>query len=244
MNLSENTVLVTGGTRGIGLAIVRRLIELGNDVVIVGRSDESVSAAVETTGAADGFACPLEDPAARERLAAEVAARHPRLNVLINNAGIQHAMRFTDEAIPYPRIREEIAVNLTAPVELAALLLPVLAVQPAAAVVNVSSALALAPKESAPIYCATKAAIRSFSQALRYQLEGTSVRVMELMPPLVDTDMTRGRGGEKLSPEQVAEALVDGLRHDRDEVPVGLARRLQLLMRFAPGLARRKMRGA
>jgi uncharacterized oxidoreductase len=129
-------------------------------------------------------------------------------------------------------------------VALSAGLLPLLARQPSAALVNVTSGLALAPKRSAPVYCATKAAVRSFTRALRYQCEdgGLAVRVIEAIPPLVDTPMTAGRGRGKLSPERCAAEILAGVRRGAAEIPIGRTRLLRGLQRLSPALAYRIMR--
>ena len=135
----------------------------------------------------------------------------------------------------------ELALNLEAPIALSAGLLPLLARQPEAAIVNVTTGLALAPKQSAPVYCATKAALRSFTRSLRYQVETSAphVRVQEVIPPLVDTRMTAGRGTGKVSPSAVAEALVTAIERGTDECYVGKSRLLRLVMRVAPGVGYR-----
>ena len=140
-------------------------------------------------------------------------------------------------------IENELHVNLLAPVLLTHAFLPHLQRQAASAIVNVSSVLALVPKQSASAYCASKAALHSFSRSLRWQLESTSVRVFEVMPPLVDTAMTANRGTGKISPEALAAAFWAGFRTDQYELRVGKAKAAGLIARLSPSLAERIMRG-
>ena len=141
-------------------------------------------------------------------------------------------------------LAQELAVNLEAPVALTAALLPVLASQPQAAVVNITTGLALAPKKSAPVYCAAKAGLHNFTRALRYQTEAAAphIRVQEIVPPLVDTRMTAGRGSGKLSPEAVADAVVRAIESGRAETCIGKIRLLKWLLRLAPSAAYRILR--
>ena len=118
-------------------------------------------------------------------------------------------------------------------------LLPLFMKREVAAIVNISSALAVVPKQSAPIYCATKAAIRNFSKALRYQLEKTPIKVFEIIPTLVDTEMTKGRGKNKVSPDFLAAEVLRAIETDKYEIPIGKTRILFLLHRFVPTIAQR-----
>jgi short-subunit dehydrogenase involved in D-alanine esterification of teichoic acids len=183
------------------------------------------------------------------RLAAGAEERLEGLSILVNNAGIQFQTLFSEDPLEeiVTRVEREIAVNLTGLVKLTATCLPALARAEEAAVVNVSSGLALVPKASAPIYCATKAAVHSFSKALRFQLEDhrPSVRVFEVLPPMVDTQMTAGRGerpGQKITTAQVARETLDGMRRDRYEINVAKVKLLKWVNRFAPGVAERILR--
>jgi uncharacterized oxidoreductase len=145
-------------------------------------------------------------------------------------------MDFTRDGEPR-HITHEIEVNLTAPVLLTEAALPELRERPRATLVFVTSGLALSPKASAPVYCATKAALRSFTRSLRWQLEGSRVRVVEVLPPIVDTAMTRGRGAHKLTPDEVARDVVRGLAQGDDELFIGRTKLLRLVMALSPRLA-------
>lgn len=253
MNLTGRTALVTGAARGIGLELTRQLVAAGCHVVAVGR-DAAALAELEAQHMGLVTPCPADLARATdvERLIREVPARHPNLTVLINNAGVQVtadllAAPLADKpAALRAAFRDEIAINLDAVVALSTGLLPHLARRPSAAIVNVTSGLALAPKASAPVYCATKAAVRSFTRALRYQCEdaGLNVQVSDAVMALVDTDMTRGRGARKMTPQAAAAQVLAGLQAGQADIYVGKTRLLALLTRMAPGVAERMMRGS
>lgn len=247
MDFTKHTVLITGGTRGIGLMLARALARRGARVAVGGRADLSPARVAALYTGARYFRADLASPTEREALVERVRSELGRPTMLVNNAGVQcnHDWSETraDDRLAWARM--ETITNLVAPVELAALLLDDLAAAPEAAVVNVTSALALAPKRSAPVYCATKAGLRSFTQGLRYQLaDRPHVRVVEVVPPVVDTGMTAGRGDGKMAPEEVAESIVDGLCSGRDEIWIGKTRIARALWSFAPGLVARLMRDA
>ena len=237
MNVKDKRVLVTGGRRGIGLALVELLLDHGARVTVVGRDPAGLKQ-LESRLDVETLAADLSDPSAVHMLAAEVVARYSDLDILVNNAGVQREVNFASFP-PFAGLNDEITVNLTAPITLTAALLPQLSARPQAAIVNIVSALALAPKKTTPVYCATKAGLHSFSQALRAQLVTTSVRVLEVFPPVVDTDMTAHRDVDKVEPEDVARATIAGLESEQDEVWIGKARWLPMLARLAPALVRR-----
>jgi uncharacterized oxidoreductase len=188
MDLSHNTVLVTGGASGIGLAIAERFQKAGSQVIICGRRAAKLE---EAKAAHPGFQTRVADistAAGRQELAEWTAQAFPALNVLVNNAGIQRRLKLTDSE-SWDTTHQELAANLEAPIHLARLFLPRLLDQPRAAIVNVTSGLSFAPLSAVPIYCATKAALHSFTLSLRHQLKGTSVQVIEIIPPAVDTDL-------------------------------------------------------
>jgi uncharacterized oxidoreductase len=247
-SLTGRAALVTGGTSGIGLALTRALVAAGTRRVLIVARDPArlASVAAAHPDVVRPFRADLAEPADVERLLGDVALAAPDLSLVFNCAGTQRLTDFTkeDALAVLPALRAEIAANLTGVVALSAGLLPLLARQPSAALVNVTSGLALAPKRSAPVYCATKAAVRSFTRALRYQCEdgGLAVRVIEAIPPLVDTPMTAGRGRGKLSPERCAAEILAGVRRGAAEIPIGRTRLLRGLQRLSPALAYRIMR--
>ncbi len=188
MELGGNTVLITGGASGIGLGLAQRLLAAGSEVLLCGRREEKLREAKAKHPRVHTQVCDLTRAADRVALADRATREFPRLNVLVNNAGIQVRARL-DEPAAWPRFREELAANLEAPIHLSMLLLPHLARQPRAAIWNVSSGLSFVPLTRAPVYGATKAAMHSFTLSLRHQLAATSIRVVEIVPPATDTDL-------------------------------------------------------
>ena len=243
MNLQQKNIVITGGTSGIGYEVVKRL-QADNVVLVIARDRGKLD---RLEAEFPGLLTQQADLSSRADVESAARAALERLgavDLLINNAAVQHIPAFTDAAFRYATIEQEIAVNLGAVCSLTALLLPALLQCPEAAIVNVNSGLALMPKTESAVYCATKAAVNSFSQSLRYQLEGTNVRVMQAFMPLVDTNMTSGRGAGKLDAAQAADELIHGIEQDIEEHDIGKIRILRRLIRFAPGVARRIMRAA
>ncbi|WP_117211096.1 SDR family oxidoreductase [Allorhizocola rhizosphaerae] len=247
MNLANNTILVTGATRGIGRELTRQLIAHGARVVAVARDRDRLAALTHEHGDhISGWVVDLTDPQAVDGFVSRVIERHPGLSVVINNAGVQTLTDFFDEQPQalQPVLRREVAVNLDAVIALSTCMLPHLRRQPSAAIVNITTGLALAPKRSAPVYCATKAGVRAFTRALRYQCRHSAphIRVLEVVMALVDTDMTHGRGRGKISASAAATAVIDGLGRGRDEIYVGKVKLLRTLMRLSPALGYRILR--
>ena len=228
MNLTSNTILITGGATGIGFALARALAEQGNTVIICGRSAAALCQAKDTLPALITQVCDITDPASRRALVDWLRAHHPHCNVLINNAGVQRHRDFTgtDAAVD---LDQEIAINLTAPIHLIAELLPLLKQQAHAAIINVSSGLAFSPMADVPVYCASKAALHSFTLSLRHQLKQSTVRVIEIAPPIVDTGLgggTRSAGTatrNMMSAEQFATEAITQLEAGKDEVLIGIS---------------------
>ena len=165
-----------------------------------------------------------------------------RLDILINNAAVQYLPKFTDESFNIDGIEEEVAINFTAVCRLTSLLLPALKKSSRGVIVNVNSGLALAPKTTSAIYCATKAALDNFSRSLRYQLESSNVDVLQAFLPLVETPMTEGRGSGKMLASDAARAIIQGIEQGRKENYIGKSKLLAVLMRIAPSIARNIMK--
>jgi uncharacterized oxidoreductase len=188
MELGSNTVLVTGGASGIGLALAERFLRAGSEVIVCGRREEKLREAQEKHPGLHIRVCDVTGESERAALFEWAVREFPRLNVLVNNAGIQLRVALTEPG-QWERIREEIAVNFEAPVHLSTLFIPHLGQQERAAIVNITSGLSFAPMARVPVYCATKAALHSFTLSLRHQLAGTPIEVIEIIPPAVDTDL-------------------------------------------------------
>jgi len=200
MNPSGNTILITGGGSGIGRGLGIALHALGNQVIIAGRRKHALA---ETTAANPGMKSlhvDMTDPASIRAFAASAAAEFPSLNVLINNAGIMRPEKLLAQQPELADAEATIATNLLGPIRLTAALLPQLKQQPYAAIMNVSSGLAFVPLVFTPTYCATKAAIHSYTQSLRYQLKETATEVLELIPPYVATNLMSGADDPRAMP--------------------------------------------
>jgi uncharacterized oxidoreductase len=225
---SGNAVLITGGATGIGLALAEVLVAKGNEVAICGRRRAKLVAAQRRIPRLQIRVCDVSRAASRQALLRWLRQRLPALNVLVNNAGIQRTVDFLKGPRDLPLADDELAINLAAPIHLAALLIPALRKRPEAAIVNISSGLGFTPLAQVPVYCATKAAIHSFSLSLRHQLRRTRVRVFEIAPPIVTTELAGRRrrpeeGDFTMSPEAVARSILAALEGDAYEVALGAA---------------------
>lgn len=189
MDLSGNTVLVTGGGSGIGLAMAERFLDAGSEVLICGRREGRLREAQSRNSRLHIRVADVVHPAERESLIAWAASEFPAFNVLVNNAGIQRRRRFAADDDPWPARQREIAINFEAPVHLSSLVLEHFRGRPRASIINISSGLAFVPGLFAPVYSATKAALHSFSLSLRGELASTAIEVVEIAPPAVDTDL-------------------------------------------------------
>ena len=233
MKTTGNTVLITGGATGIGLALVDVFLREGNRVLICGRREEKILAAQSKYPKIQFKVCDVADAGERQALLEWATANFPDLNVLVNNAGIQRQIDFTKGAKELLGGEDEIQINFSAPVQLTALFIPHLLKQEQAAIVNVSSGLGFVPLTMMPVYCATKAALHSFSWSLRHQLRKTKIKVFEIIPPTVDTELDRGARGQRrqeyrgIPPADVAEATLVGLAKDEYEIAMGQAQGLR-----------------
>ncbi|MCH1627791.1 SDR family oxidoreductase [Ferdinandcohnia quinoae] len=239
MRTSGHTVLITGGASGIGLALTQQFLNNENQVIVVGRNECKLSEVSQRHPNVKVFACDISKDDEVDVLVSELTEKHPNLNVIVNNAGIQHNYSFLDNVSENTvgKVKNEIDINLVAPILLTTKLLPLLYKHDQAAIVNVSSGLGLIPKKSAPVYCATKAGLHLFSKSLRYQLEQSPIKVFEIIPALVDTEMTKGRGRGKISPEALAEEFWKAFRRDQEEVAIGKVKLLKWICRLAPSYA-------
>jgi uncharacterized oxidoreductase len=239
MDIRGKTILLTGGSDGIGKALATQLREKGATVIIAARASDRLKAV-----AAEGFEtieADLSTLAGIETLVTAVVGR--AIDILINNAGIGVDHDFREAAPDLAEADACIFLNVNAPIHLAARLIDKLKARPEAMIVNVTSGLAIAPRAGGPVYCATKAALRSYGLAIREQLKGTNVRVMEVLPPVVETKMTAGRDGKKLSAADCAAQIVSGIERNANQVDVGMVKLLTAVYSISPALARRIMIG-
>jgi short-subunit dehydrogenase involved in D-alanine esterification of teichoic acids len=237
MILSKNKVLITGGNKGIGLALAKKFLTLNNKVIITGRNKTDLLNVKKQFPEVSTIQCDLANMEDIDKLTLYIENEHPDLNILINNAGVQYNYLFTEEKQLLSKVDYETKVNFLAPVKLTALLLPILNLNANAAVIMVSSALAIVPKTNASIYCANKAGLHSFSQSLRKQL--TNIKVFEILPSLVNTAMTEGRGKGKISPESLVNEFITSFKKNKYEVNIGKVKLLRFLHRILPKVADR-----
>jgi uncharacterized oxidoreductase len=235
MKLSGNTVLITGGGTGIGLALAGALSERGNEVVICGRRQEKLDEARRLHPRLRAHRCDVSEAGERQRLFDAVAADGLAINVLVNNAACMRPYDFDDaDALDVEGMHRDIAANYTAPVEMIRLFLPMLRACERPTIINVSSPGGVVPVSRFPVYCASKAAMISFSRSLRHQLAG-SVKVITLYPPSVDTAMMAGVGLPTISTAACNREVMKRLAKDDDEIWIGEARYIPILSRLAPG---------
>ncbi len=236
MKTTGHQAIVTGGGSGIGLAIARALLAAGNQVTLIGRDPIRLAAAVTAHPGLKFLAADVAAPAGRAALLEHVERQLGDLSILVNSAGLMRpiSLRLAGAA---ELLNEEIMTNLVAPMQLSTRLLPRLSARKAAAIINVTTALIYVPAAALPAYSASKSGLHAFTRALRWQVKDTNVRVIELIPPPVETAMSKNFPGAKLQPEDVAQALMRGIEHDVAEIAIGQAGRLQSFARWAPGLA-------
>ncbi|MDQ2773171.1 MAG: SDR family oxidoreductase [Bacteroidota bacterium] len=220
MNIATNTILLTGGASGIGLALAVRFLNAGSTVIIVGRRADKLAEVQQLYPGLITRQADVADPAQRAELVRWATSTYPNLNVLVNNAGIQNRIQLAhDAATDWDVRRQELVINVEAPIHLSTLLVPHLRHRPGAAIINVTSGLSFAPAAFVPIYSATKAALHSFTLSLRHQLEPEGIAVLEIVPPAVDTDL----GGPGLhtfgvNVDAFADFIIDRLSKGEQEV--------------------------
>jgi len=239
MKLTGNTILITGGSSGIGLALLKSFYQLGNKIIIVARDIDKLNEVKSQYPEIDIVQCDLTKQTDIDDLIVFIEQNYANLNMLFNNAAIQYNYDFLTEQNLVNKIDYEISANLNSVFKLSGLLLPVLLKNQNTAIINVSSGLAISPKKSAPVYCATKAAIHNFTKAFRYQMEGTNVKVFEILPPIVETPMTEGRGKNKISPEELIVEFMNDFKNNKEESYIGKSKLLKFINRISPKLSDR-----
>jgi len=247
MNTTKNTVLITGGSAGIGFELARLFSEQGNQVIITGRDEQRLKTAVSKLKNTKAIVSDVSDNAQVDALVAQLNREYPQLNIVINNAGKAYYYPLGDEGDVAKKAAEEMQTNYIAPILLTDKLLPLLKKQPEAAVVNVTSIVAFAPGRRLATYAASKAALHHYTRTLRITLEKTApnVKVFELMPPLVNTEFSKVIGGEKgIAPEKVAEDLIQALQDNTYEIHVGDTAQLYQLSLASPAEALKVMNTA
>jgi uncharacterized oxidoreductase len=225
METKGNTVLITGGSTGIGFGFAKRLVELGNTVIICGRRKEKLEEAENAIPEIHTVRCDISNELDRRQLFSQVTREYPDLNILINNAGIQRRVDFTKGTQDLGDADQEIEINFKAQIHVTGMFLPVLLEKRNGAIVNVTSGLGLIPLSIFPVYSATKAAMHSFTISLRHQLRHSNLKVFEVIPPTVYDTYLKGRPMDRndysISTSEMTDAFIEGLKKDSYEITAG-----------------------
>ncbi len=240
MNLQNNTILVTGGTGGFGFEFASKLIALGNTVIITGRNAQKLAEVKQKLPAVQTIQSDVSKPEDIERLYDQLTRKFPDLNILINNAGEMRKISLHHQHDLHD-ITREIEINQMGPIRMVQQFLPHLKKQKNAAIVNVTSGIALSAFAISPIYSASKSGLRAYTQALRVQLKNTTIKVIELVAPGASTPLNEKFINEDgfnssmlMAPEKIIDAAIKGMQNDSDEIFPGLAKLMRVLSRLAP----------
>jgi uncharacterized oxidoreductase len=229
MEISGNTVLITGGATGIGYAMTESFLEAGNEVIICGRREERLLQAQKKHPDIHIKVCDVAEEADRRTLEEWITGNFRNLNILVNNAGIQRDIDFTKGIAEFLTGESEIRINLEAPIVLSGLFIPYLTGKKEAAIINISSGLGFVPAARMPVYSATKAGLHAFTMALRHQLKNQGIKVFEVVPPAVDTDLNpegrtkRNRFTVDLKPGEFVASVIKSLKDDIFEIGYGMS---------------------
>ena len=244
MKLTGRTILITGGSSGIGLAFALKFLELGNTVIVTGRRQTALEEVKAKHPKLHTIQGDVAQPTQIAALATRVKAEFPKLDVLMNNAGIMLHKNLKLPAADLYGLMAEVNINLGGVIRTTSAFIDIIAANQGT-IINVSSALAFVPLPSAPIYCATKAAIHSYTQSLRFQLEEADVEVIEVMPPAVKTAMTaelsEGEGVTLITTDELINQSFAAFKAGKLEVRPGQANLLALMRRIAPNFINRQL---
>lgn len=232
MKLKNRTVLITGGSSGIGKGLAEVFYRLGNQVVVTGRNEDPLKKMCEAHPGMKYFTLDVSDPNSVRTAAEYVGKEFPQLDCLINNAGIQLRHDFAQEELPaLEYLSQEVNINLNGLIWMSTAFLPLLKQNKPATLMNVSSGLGFVPIAKMPVYCATKAAVHSFTLSLRHQLRPEGVEVIELVPPAVETRLDDGKREQNIPFQMTVAAFIDStlqaLQTDEEEIAIGSAEQLR-----------------
>jgi uncharacterized oxidoreductase len=243
MKLTGRTILITGGSAGIGLAFALKFLELGNEVIVTGRHQAALDAVKARHPKLQTIQSDVADPAQIAALAERVEKDFPKLDVLMNNAGVGIAKNLAAPVNDLDGLVSEVEINVAGVMRMTAAFMDQL-IRNRGTIINVSSALAFVPVPSMPIYSATKAAVHSYTQSLRFQMEDKGVEVIDLMPPAVRTDMTdelAEAGVKTITTDQLIKQSFAALRAGKLEIRPGQSNQLAFMRRLAPGFINRQL---
>jgi len=242
MALQNNTILITGGSSGLGLEMAKQFICSGNKVIVCSRSSEKLQQAHEVVPGIITYVCDISIEDERRKLSHWISENHPEINILVNNAAIVHRIDFADDGNSYKKSVKEIATNLQAPIHLSKLLLPLLNTNSEPKIINITTGLVYVPRADYPFYNATKAALHSFTQVLRNQLKNKPIQVIEVLFPVVDTPWHEGNAPKiAITAKKAVGEMIRGLTAGKNEIKVGKVKLLYYLSRFAPKFAFKKI---
>jgi uncharacterized oxidoreductase len=245
MDLRNHTILITGGSSGLGLEFAHQLLALGNTVLLTGRDLAKLNQVKQQLPAVHVFQSDVSQLADIERLRTQVLAQFPKLDMLLNNAGEMRKLNLNDPALDVAAMTREVDSNLLGPIRMVQEFLPHLKRQPSATILNVSSGLALVPFPVSPVYCAAKAGLHSYTQSLRAQLRGTRVQVFELLAPAAKTPLIDQfksmKASSLMAPAKLIAATLKGMRNNQFEIYPGQSNGLRWMDRLAPGFIRRQL---
>jgi uncharacterized oxidoreductase len=240
MKINENTIVITGGATGIGFALAEEFIKADNEVVICGRRELYLKEAKKKLPQLHIRVCDVSKERERKELFHWISSTFNDVNILVNNAGIQRMINLKTGESNRIKDEDEIDINLKAPIHLCELFIPWFLNRKQAAIVNVTSGLGFCPIAIMPVYCATKAALHSFTVSLRHQLRNTPIKVFEIIPPTVDTDLDKGARNRRkqmdkgISASEVATAVIKALEKDEYETAIGMAEGIRTAVRSNP----------
>jgi uncharacterized oxidoreductase len=236
MKIKNKTVLISGGGSGIGFEIAKLLSAAGNKIIIIGRNVDKINRAARQLNNVTAIPCDVTSEKDVINLVSRIKADFSDLSIVINNAGLANVFRLAESRDAHKYAQEEIDINYLSVVRLNDHLLPILREQQEAAIANVTSIVVFAPGLAIPTYSASKAALHSYTTLLRESLKNTNVKVFELYPPLVNTDMSKSIGGEQngIPPQQVAEQFIAGVENDEHDIYVGMTNQLYPLFLSSP----------
>ncbi|MDF1697316.1 MAG: SDR family NAD(P)-dependent oxidoreductase [Saprospiraceae bacterium] len=241
MNLSGNTILITGGSSGIGLEMARKFIASNNQVIITGRNKEKLDKVKNELGNVVVIQSDVSIAASISALYDQVSKAHPDLNMLINNAGVMYTINLQDHKLTPEELTKEFDINVKGTIWMNNAFLPLLKKNKNSATVTVSSGLAFVPLPISPIYCATKAALHSYTLSLRAQYKNTDVKVFELAPPATKTELISSfneedmKGTTLMTVESLVADFMKGLSKNKFEICPGQSSQLKFMSRFFPG---------
>lgn len=241
MDLKNSTILITGGTSGMGLEFVKQLTEIGAKIIVTGRKLEALNETKKMFPNVHTFQSDVSNPKDIKELFDKVTPLFPDLNIIINNAGMMRLIDLQDQSLDLENINQEIATNLTGTIQMVHQFLPHLLKQKSAGIVNVTSGIAFMSYSPAPIYSATKAGVRAYTQALRLQLENTNVKVFEMIPPGVKTNLQnewvkQPNPAMMMTADKMVKVAIEGLLKDKKELKPFPIRIIKLATRLVPNV--------